>query len=61
MKFRIGGRIIRCPNCGYQFSLSYARTMACSGCPLSVSGCDYVKCPRCGYEFKLTPGKGALM
>jgi len=33
------------------FDVSYARIVACSGCPISTTGsCGYVKCPRCGFE-----------
>ena len=51
---RIRGRknIVRCPNCGFEFDISYARTFSCAGCP-SVVSCSYVKCPNCGFE--LTP------
>lgn len=45
-------KIVRCPKCGYEFSPSYSRAVACYNCSLSVLGdCGYLKCPRCGYEF----------
>ena len=47
--------IITCPNCGRQFDISYARIVACRGCPFTVPArCNYVKCPFCGYEFSLS-------
>ena len=45
-----GKRIVTCPRCGFRFDLSYARAIACSGCP-SLVQCSLVKCPKCGYEF----------
>jgi len=47
--------IVRCPNCGFKFDITYARAFACKTCPvLSYSpSCNYVKCPRCGHEFPL--------
>jgi len=45
-------KLISCPKCGYQFDISYARALACRGCPFSAIGdCGYIKCPKCGYEF----------
>lgn len=47
-------RDVRCPNCGFQFNVLYARAVTCKGCDklfLSPS-CEYVKCPKCGTEFK---------
>ncbi len=46
-------RPIRCPRCGFEFNLMYARASACQGCRYSVTGCDAVRCPRCDHEFKL--------
>ena len=40
-------RFVRCPECGEEFEISYARTFACGSCP-SVVQCDLVKCPKCG-------------
>jgi len=49
-----GGRdLVRCPRCGYEFSITYSRAFACSGCPVASLSCNYVKCPRCGHEFTL--------
>ncbi|MCC6042590.1 MAG: hypothetical protein LM598_03050 [Candidatus Verstraetearchaeota archaeon] len=53
MKMRASTRIIRCPKCGYEFDLSYARTFACGGCPSSAIGCQYARCPMCGHEWPL--------
>jgi uncharacterized C2H2 Zn-finger protein len=53
LKIRASTRIIRCPKCGYEFDLSYARTFACGGCPSSAIGCQYARCPRCGHEWPL--------
>ncbi|MCF8884252.1 MAG: hypothetical protein QXK95_00800 [Nitrososphaerota archaeon] len=43
--------IVKCPNCGHVFEVSYSRVFSCGGCP-SVISCKYVKCPECGYEFQ---------
>ena len=43
-------KVLRCPACGFEFEVSYARAFACGGCPSSIS-CDYVRCPKCGEEF----------
>lgn len=50
---RLKGRkdLVKCPKCGYTFSITYSRAFACSGCSLASLSCDYVKCPKCGYEF----------
>ncbi|MBS7638091.1 hypothetical protein KEJ49_04285 [Candidatus Bathyarchaeota archaeon] len=50
-------RIVRCPNCGFAFDISYGRAFACSGCPSSLQ-CEYAKCPKCGYEFPITQEHG---
>jgi hypothetical protein len=47
-----GKRIVRCPNCGFTFDISYGRAFACSGCP-SLVQCDGVKCPKCSHEFPM--------
>ena len=44
-------RKMKCPNCGFEFSLTYARSFACRGCPSSVGGCPKVRCAKCDYEF----------
>ena len=46
-------RRMKCPNCGFIFSLTYARTFACRGCSMSVSGCPKVRCAKCDHEFFL--------
>jgi len=46
-------KTIKCPTCNYEFSLYYARAVACEGCPLAVRGCENVRCPRCDNEFSL--------
>jgi len=46
--------LLVCPNCGFQFEISYGRTFACGGCRYSVTGsCNMAKCPKCGYEFNI--------
>ncbi|MEM1546718.1 MAG: hypothetical protein QXP91_09680 [Candidatus Methanomethylicia archaeon] len=47
-------RMVRCPLCGFEFSLLYSRTISCQGCPESILGCEYVRCPKCEHEFKIT-------
>jgi len=49
-----GRRVLRCPKCGFEFDVSYARATACLSCVISVRGCQYIKCPRCGYEWLLS-------
>lgn len=44
-------RRMRCPVCGFEFSLVYARTFACAGCAQSVTGCPKVRCAKCDHEF----------
>jgi DNA-directed RNA polymerase subunit RPC12/RpoP len=51
LRFKVKRDIVRCPKCGYRFSVSYSRAFACSGCYMASFKCDYVKCPNCGYEF----------
>ncbi|MGC8816908.1 MAG: hypothetical protein ACP5PX_03770 [Candidatus Hadarchaeum sp.] len=46
-------RNLKCPKCGFEFSLIYARAVACRGCPESVLGCEYTRCPRCDNEFSI--------
>ncbi|MBM5804916.1 MAG: hypothetical protein FJZ49_02455 [Candidatus Verstraetearchaeota archaeon] len=46
-------KTIKCPNCNFEFALTYSRAFACQGCPLSVTGCEYARCPRCDSEFKI--------
>ena len=40
-----------CPRCGFEFSLVYARTFACQGCPHAAKGCPKVRCNKCDHEF----------
>lgn len=42
-----------CPNCGFRFSLAYARAIACRGCSKAVTGCNKVRCEKCDFEFPL--------
>ena len=51
LRIKANGDLVRCPKCGYRFSVSYSRAFACSGCYMASFKCDYVKCPNCGYEF----------
>jgi len=46
-------KTITCPNCGFVFSLTYARTFACRGCPEAVGSCPKVRCAKCDNEFFL--------
>jgi len=49
--------IIKCPRCGFEFRLMYARAFACQGCKLAVTGCEYVRCPKCDLEFPISHTK----
>lgn len=44
-------RKIECPVCGFSFSLTYARTFACRGCPMAVKSCPKARCAKCDHEF----------
>ena len=44
-------RKFKCPQCNFEFSLTYARTFACRGCPMAVKTCPKVRCPKCDHEF----------
>lgn len=44
-------RKMKCPRCGFEFSLVYARTFACQGCSEAVRGCPKVRCAKCDLEF----------
>lgn len=46
-------RKFKCPRCGFEFSLVYARAIACQGCSESVRSCPKVRCNKCDYEFLL--------
>ncbi|MDR3206349.1 MAG: hypothetical protein LBT41_04565 [Candidatus Methanoplasma sp.] len=41
----------KCPYCGFEFSLVYARAFACQGCSEAVRGCPKVRCCKCDAEF----------
>lgn len=64
---RATAEVLCCPKCNSKFSLLYARTFACAGCPHAIKGCANVRCPRCDSEFPInsTPlgasGKSASM
>ena len=44
-------RKMKCPRCGFEFSLVYARTFACQGCSAAVRGCPKVRCNKCDLEI----------
>ncbi|HUV24387.1 MAG TPA: hypothetical protein VMW26_03050 [Methanomassiliicoccales archaeon] len=44
-------RRMKCPVCGFEFSLVYARTFACAGCSNAIAGCPKVRCAKCDHEF----------
>lgn len=44
---------LKCPSCGFEFSLVYARAVACQGCSEAICGCPKVRCARCDSEFFL--------
>lgn len=46
-------RKLTCPRCGFQFSLVYARAVACQGCSEAVTGCPKVRCAKCDMEFPI--------
>lgn len=46
-------RKVRCPQCGFTFSLTYARTIACRGCPKATQNCPKARCAKCDHEFYL--------
>lgn len=47
----------KCPYCGFEFSMIYARTFACQGCSEAQRGCPKLRCAKCDTEFwiKETP------
>jgi hypothetical protein len=47
-------RQTRCPNCGFTFSLTYARTIACRGCPMATKNCPKVRCAKCDHEYYIS-------
>ncbi|MEM4576611.1 MAG: hypothetical protein QW701_04000 [Candidatus Nezhaarchaeales archaeon] len=53
MRLRGSTKLVRCPKCGYEFDITYARTFACGGCPSAAVGCKYARCPSCGHEWPI--------
>ncbi|MDR0508291.1 MAG: hypothetical protein LBG63_00460 [Candidatus Methanoplasma sp.] len=47
-------RKFKCPYCGFEFSLVYARTFACQGCSEAWKNCPKVRCNKCDTEFFIT-------
>ncbi|MFA6679457.1 MAG: hypothetical protein WCR96_03075 [Candidatus Methanomethylophilaceae archaeon] len=47
----------KCPYCGFEFSMIYARTFACQGCSEALKDCPKLRCSKCDTEFfiKETP------
>lgn len=48
-----GTKMVKCPKCGFEFSLLYMRAIACQGCPDAVLGCGYARCSKCDNEFPI--------
>ncbi|WP_019177903.1 hypothetical protein [Methanomassiliicoccus luminyensis] len=46
-------RKVSCPQCGFMFSLTYSRTVACKGCPMATQNCPKARCAKCDHEFYL--------
>jgi len=44
----------KCPYCGFEFSMIYARTFACQGCAEAWKNCPKVRCNKCDSEFFIT-------
>lgn len=44
----------KCPNCGFEFSMVYARTIACQGCSEAWNNCPKMRCAKCDHEFWIT-------
>jgi hypothetical protein len=44
-------RKFKCPTCGFEFSLVYARAIACQGCTEATKSCPKIRCSRCDSEF----------
>jgi DNA-directed RNA polymerase subunit RPC12/RpoP len=44
----------KCPYCGFEFSMMYARTFACQGCSEAWKDCPKVRCAKCDAEFFMT-------
>ncbi|MDR2866528.1 MAG: hypothetical protein LBV13_03900 [Methanomassiliicoccaceae archaeon] len=44
----------KCPYCGFEFSMIYARTFACQGCSEAWKNCPKLRCAKCDTEFPIT-------
>ncbi|AIZ56774.1 hypothetical protein Mpt1_c08980 [Candidatus Methanoplasma termitum] len=44
----------KCPYCGFEFSMVYARTFACQGCSEAWKNCPKLRCAKCDTEFFIT-------
>jgi len=44
----------KCPYCGFEFSMIYARTFACQGCSEAWKNCPKLRCAKCDAEFFMT-------
>jgi len=44
----------KCPYCGFEFSMIYARTFACQGCSEALKNCPKLRCAKCDTEFFIT-------
>jgi DNA-directed RNA polymerase subunit RPC12/RpoP len=44
----------KCPYCGFEFSMMYARTFACQGCSEALKNCPKLRCAKCDTEFPIT-------
>lgn len=44
----------KCPYCGFEFSMIYARTFACQGCSEAWKNCPKLRCAKCDTEFFIT-------
>ena len=44
----------KCPYCGFEFSMMYARTFACQGCSEAWNNCPKLRCAKCDAEFPIT-------
>jgi len=44
---------IKCPRCGYEFSLFQSRAIACVGCSRAALNCEMARCLRCDLEFPI--------
>ncbi len=44
----------KCPECGFEFSMMYARAIACQGCSEANNNCPKLRCSKCDSEFFMT-------